>query len=248
MSLQSAVNIYNALGIPGDVAFSGPIRSQPANIDSNGSEPNVIGYAYTITAQSNPDPVGDAPNAITAQVGGTGTFAGILINSKEYASFGTTAGPLEPTLNLPDNSLGELMFMGEVYVEIPGAAVIGDLVYYDNTTGALGTVSPNVTGEMSQSTTTVTVEASPAPTGNIGVGTILRPTGADAVRVIALGSGTGADGTYIVDVSQSVSANTAFTGNSVAPSGKTLVPNGAISRFPAASVSPTGLAVLKMTN
>lgn len=246
-ALQTTVNIFNALGVPGDVAFSGPFRAQPANINSSGGT-NTIGFAFTWSSQPNPDPSGDAPNAGTVRVGGTGVFAGILINSKEYSTSGTSSGSLNPTLNLPDYSVGDFGFMGEVYVEVPGAANIGDLVYYDNTTGALGSVAASVTGEMSQSTTTVTVEASPAPTGNIGIGTLLRPTGASAVRVVALGTGTGADGTYTVDVSQSVSANTAFTANSVAPSGKTLVPNGTISRFGVSAVSPTGLAVLKMTN
>lgn len=246
MTLQSSVNIYNALGIPGDLAFSGPIRSQPANINSSAAEPNVIGFAYTITSQSNPDAVADAPNALTAQVGGTGVFAGILINSKEYASFGTTSGPLNPTLNLPDNTLGELLFMGEVYVEIPGPANIGDQVYYDTTTGALGSQAAVIAGTATQSTTTLTVAG--GVTGNIGLGTELLVAGAEPVKVLAFGSGTGGAGTYTVDVSQTVGAPAAISGKSAAPSGKTLVPNGTISRFPAAAVSPTGLAVLKMTN
>ena len=61
MGLQSTVNIFNAAGVPGDLAFSGPIRSQVANINSNGAEPNTIGFAYTITSQANPNPSGAAP-------------------------------------------------------------------------------------------------------------------------------------------------------------------------------------------
>lgn len=247
--IQSTVNIYNALGVPGDVAFSGPFRAQALNVNSSGAEPNTIGFAYTMTnGGGNPDPSGAAPNAGSCQVGGTGVFAGILVNSKEYAAFGTSSSPLAPTFSLPDNSIGEFAFMGEIYIEIPGPANIGDFVYFDQTTGALGSVAPKVTGQMSQTTTTVTVQTSPVPTGNIGVGTVLTPTGAEAVTVVELGSGTGGAGTYIVNVSQSVSANTVFSGNSVAPSGKTLVPRGEISRFAASAVSPTGLAVLKMTN
>ncbi len=136
--------------------------------------------------------------------------------------------------------------MGEIYVEIPGPANVGDLVYFDQTSGALGSVAAKATGTLTQSTTTITVAAS--PTGNIGIGSVLNITGAETVTVVELGSGTGGAGTYIVNVSQTVGSPTAFTGNSVAPSGKTLVPRGEISRFGAAAVSPTGLAVLKMTN
>lgn len=247
MTLQTTVNIYNAAGVPGDVAFSGPMRAQPANINSGGAETNYIGYAYTYTGNANPDTTAGSPNASTAQVGGTGVFAGVLINSKEYAAYGNSSGPLNPVLYLPDNTMGDLCFMGEVWVEIPGPANIGDLVYFDQTTGALGSMAATATGTATQSGTTLTVAT--ATTGNLGVGSVLNlGSGNEAVTILELGSGTGGTGTYTVNVSQSIASPAAYTANSAVPSGKTLIPHGEISRFGVSAVSPTGLAVLKMTN
>ena len=62
---QSNVNIYNALGIPGDLAFDGPNRAGSYNLYSAGV-PNVVGYAYTSANGIDPDPVANSSNAATA--------------------------------------------------------------------------------------------------------------------------------------------------------------------------------------
>ena len=49
---------------------------------------------------------------------GVGAFAGILATPKVYALQGTSAGTLEPTLDLGDGSTAELMTMGSIYVEL----------------------------------------------------------------------------------------------------------------------------------
>lgn len=200
MGFQSVVNIYEGLGIPGELAFDGPIRSKPANLYSAGV-PNIFGYAFTDTANANPDTSLGSPNAGNAQVGGTGTFAGILINPKASAANGTSGNPLAASLVLPDYDIGELCFMGEVFVSLPGPANQGDLVTYDPLTGALNSIAP-------LTTFTASVAAGGASTPDVmtvtavGVGrlTVGQPiTGAGipgGTYILSLGTGKGYTGTY----------------------------------------------------
>src|SRR5580658_4743067 len=131
-TFQNTVNIWSTLGVVGDMAFDGPMRAEPYNLFSNGT-PNIIGNAFTVSSGANPEPSGNSAVAGNATVGGTGVFAGILINSKDYASYGTTGtgGPLNPTLTLPDYSIGQLATMGHFIVNLPGGANVGDFVTYD---------------------------------------------------------------------------------------------------------------------
>jgi hypothetical protein len=135
MPFQYQVNIQTAPGIPGELYDEGPLRAEPLIVNSNGASPNTVGFAYTKDNQYN-----------IASVGGViavGTpFAGILVNPKAYASFGSSAGTLAPTLDLPDNAQGEFLTMGTIFVRLTTAASIGDWVIYDTTTGALAAVSP----------------------------------------------------------------------------------------------------------
>lgn len=209
--LQTTVGIFNALGIPGDLAFDGPIRAKAYNLYSAGV-PNVVGYAYTVTAGANPNPTGAAGNAGNAKVGGTGVFAGILTNPKEYPLRGTAlGGPLAPSLVLPDYAVGELLTMGEIFVNLPGPANVGDLITYDPLTGALNSIAPTTVFVGDSSTTTLTVDSITA--GAIYVG--MQVLGANTIPgtyVTAFGTGKGGTGTYTINVSQSITADSALTG------------------------------------
>lgn len=191
MGFQQAININQAIGVLGEVAFSGPQRATPYNLVSTPLL-NNIGYAYTVVSGADPDPLADTPNAGTATVGGSGVFAGILIGPKEYASFGSTTGPLNPVIALPDNSVGELLEMGSIFVNLPGPASVGDLVTYDPLTGALNSI-----------TSKTKFTASIAPGGSAGVLDVLTVT-AVAAGQLAVGqliSGAGvAGGTYIASL------------------------------------------------
>ena len=248
MTLQTAVNFYNAAGLVGDQAFSGPVRSTPYNLVSS-PNPNVIGFAFTVSAGANPDPSAAAPNAGNAVVGGTGIFAGILWNSKEQVGYGTTGNPLGASMVLPDYKVGELMTMGEVWVNLKNSsASVGDLLVYDtagSTPGALSSIPATTTGfTVTQSTTTLTVAGAPANSA-LGVGSVVTITGALQSRILALGTGTGGNGTYTVDTSQTVAGGTAATATSVPQSGTARVPNGVISHY---DITAAGLAVAKLTN
>jgi len=145
-AFQSVVNPYNSAATPGDLAYNSPIRSTPYNLDSDGT-PQYIGNAFTVVNGGNPNTSAGAPLAGTAKVGGAaGTlFAGILVNSKEYASYGVTGAPLGATLALPDNSIGNLVTMGEVWCIVDNQPDIGDLVTYDPATGSVGTTTTSYT-------------------------------------------------------------------------------------------------------
>lgn len=201
MTFQSQVNIYNAAGVVGESAFQGPRRSAAWNLFSNGV-PNVIGYAFTKTNGGNPDPSGNSPNAGTAQVGGTGQFAGILAYPKQYTSFGTSGNPLAPSIILPDYSLGHLAIMDYLWVNLPGGANINDIVTYSPSTGALSSMVPTASFTAAIAATAggdvMTVSAVAA--GYLGVGSVISGAGVKSGTVIAaLGTGKGGAGTYILN-------------------------------------------------
>jgi hypothetical protein len=206
---QSAVNIYNPAGYPGELAFTGPLRAAPYNLVST-PNPNRVGRAFTITSAANPDPVYGvpggstlgAPIAGTARAGGTGVFAGILVNPKEYALYGASLAPLAASLDLPEQTIGSLLSMGYIWADLPGPANIGDLVTYDTTTGELNSIAPTAsfTAAIAPDNTDPSVMTVSAITsGQITVGQLLSGTGVPpGTYVTALGTGLGGTGTYLV--------------------------------------------------
>jgi len=241
MTFQTTFRANMTSGVPGEVFSDSPRRAIDALLNSASAAYNIIG-ATAFTYLSEVAATGGGIPLASVAAGGTGAFAGILANPKAYFSTGTSGGgTLAPTLTLPNNINAELVQMGAMFVTLTAAANVGDLVYYDNTTGALGTTPAIASFTASQATTVVTVTGS--PTGNIGVGSVIT-TGALVSVVKSLGTGTGGAGTYNVDTSQTVSS-TAMTANSVAPTGKTFVPSAVVHYR---NVSGAGLAVIKITN
>ena len=137
---QTAVNFNIPVGIPGEVATDVPVNAVVRLIHSGGVNPNVFGYAYTETTYATPGGTNQTPQSAT--VGGTGVFAGILLQPKTASSVGGTTGALSTTFNLLEDSYGTLGNQGAFFVSLPAAAAIGDHVVYDNTTGALATIAP----------------------------------------------------------------------------------------------------------
>jgi hypothetical protein len=198
---QTTVNINNALGVVGELAFDGPRRATPYNLVST-PVANVIGNAFTIVSGDNPDTTLGSTNAGTATAGGTGAFAGILVSPKEYASLGGATGPLSPTITLNDNTIGQLLSMGEVFVYLPGPAKTGDLVTYDPLTGNLNSITPTAifTGSIAAGGSAgvndvLTVSAVTA--GQLAVGQLISGSGiAGGTYISSLGTGVGNTGTY----------------------------------------------------
>jgi hypothetical protein len=138
MSFQSNVNISNAFGVPGELLTDSPHRADSLVVNSAGTNPNVVGNAFTKSTATNVARIGGA-------VGAGVVFAGLLANPKVYAHYGKATGTLSPTLALPDNANGEFVTMGDVVVQITGTANIGDVLLYDTTTGELSAMAPGGT-------------------------------------------------------------------------------------------------------
>jgi hypothetical protein len=234
MTFQSTVRATLTSGVVGGLAYEGPLRAQSAILRSVDAAYNVVGRYFTVVSEG------------VFKAGGTGAKGGILANPKTYSSNGTTGGgPLAPTLTLPNEQQGEFVDMGILFVNLPAAAAIGDLVQYDTTTGALSTVPQFVSGTGAIATTTLTISAVDAGSGLFAVGQIV--SGANIVpgtRITALGTGTGGTGTYTVNVSQTA-ASAAVTSTPVATTGNALVPNCKVSHR---TVAAAGLAIVTLTN
>lgn len=131
---QSTIYPVQGLGVPGDPWASTPRRAQSYILQSVSADYNIVGQTMFCNVTQG-----------IALAGGdekTRGFAGLLVNSKAYASYGTSGGgPLAPTMTLANNVQAELATMGTYIVYLPGAANIGDPVIYDQTTGAISTVS-----------------------------------------------------------------------------------------------------------
>lgn len=135
MAFQSGVLKTQGFGVVGELFSNSPVRCKSWTLTS-ASVVQTVGNAFTVTSEG------------IAACGGTGVFAGILVNPKHYASSGTTAGgTLAATLVLPNEAQGELLTMGEIVVSLATAAAIGDGIFYTNATGVLsaGTASTGQT-------------------------------------------------------------------------------------------------------
>lgn len=129
MTTQTTVRATLTTGIVGKVARDGPTRAAPWNLNPAGgsAQPNTIGLAFTQQADED------------AEAGGSGVFVGVLMLPNNYALQGTTAGTLEPTIEVEDGTVGELLTMGIVYLNVvlAGAGTVGDVLTYNTTTGII---------------------------------------------------------------------------------------------------------------
>lgn len=235
MTFQSTVRQNQAAGIVGEIAFDGPYRAEPAILRSVDAAYNVIGRAFTAVAAE--DGVAKAGGAATDP------FAGILVNPLVYATAGTVAGALTPTLVLPNETQAELLKMGTILVSLAAAANIGDLVTYDTTTGALSSLAPEAAFTAAQALGVLTVSAITA--GKIGIGSVIKNASGQVLgTVISLGTGTGGTGTYNLNTSATV-GSAAMTANSIAVAGQAVVPNTKVVRQ---NIPSAGLAYIQLTN
>lgn len=132
MAFQGSVAVKQGFDVPGEVFQDVPWTVLSYILESSG-QPNIIGStAYTITD----DGVAQAGS------GGTFGFAGILCMPKSYTLTGVGGSALAPSKQLADGTQAELLSDGMIAVMLPAAANIGDLVIYNNTTGALATMAP----------------------------------------------------------------------------------------------------------
>lgn len=122
MAFQSNVTRLLRSGVVGEIFDISPMIVDTYILDAN-SKTISIGSAFTIqTDEAQVEP------------GGTGVFAGILVNPKAAAN----ANDLVASNDVADGSVGELMKQGRLYANVGGVAVVGTGVYFVQATGVLG--------------------------------------------------------------------------------------------------------------
>ena len=124
---QSEVRLQQTTGIVGEFAeITGAERAFSAITQSADASSNVFGRAFTHVAGEDD----------SVQAGGSGVFAGILVNPKEHVLLGTADGTLEASLIIPNNIGATFSDMGIIYVELDAGASIGQSIGYRTTTDA----------------------------------------------------------------------------------------------------------------
>lgn len=124
MTLQTSVNAKQSFAVAGSIYDNSPKRVTSYIVGSNGDAPATVGYAFTY----------ESATPSQAKVSGTGNFAGILVNAKEYANYNN----LNASMVVADGTNGELMTFGHVGVVSAQAFQAGYLAIYNTTTGAIG--------------------------------------------------------------------------------------------------------------
>lgn len=134
MAFPTTVRADIAVGFVGDLAFEGPLKAEPAVLNSADAANNVIGRAFTGTGTDG-----------EAQAGGDGYFIGILANKAEYTTAGTAAGgALAPSTTLRNGEVGDFVRMTPgIFVTLSNAFNVGDYVTYTAATGALNAIAQN---------------------------------------------------------------------------------------------------------
>ena len=114
---QKVVNEFQALGIPGTLSTDALKSVVSYELGSAG----YIGRAYTSTEG-------------VVSMGGTGDFAGILINPHNHAVYDN----LDATLEIPSGSVGSFAKSGYILVYLSTVSKPGDKVYFTTADGKLG--------------------------------------------------------------------------------------------------------------
>lgn len=126
MAFPSSVISDLVSGIPGEIAFDTPYIGATALINTTTEANNVFGRALTYRDEA----------VESVQVGGTGLFAGLLVNPKESAvnAIGVTGDVVS------NGRTVEACVRGEIYVLLSAgtSVTIGDGVYFVNADGTLG--------------------------------------------------------------------------------------------------------------
>lgn len=124
MSLQSVVNEKLAFGVVGSFYDDSPRITDPKIVEAG-----TIGCAFTL----------DSTDPAKAVLGGSGLFAGIAVNSKEYTVTGLGA-----SLAFKSGDIAQICSMGRIVIKAENAVSVGDAAFFNTTTGA---ISAGTSGE-----------------------------------------------------------------------------------------------------
>ena len=122
MTVQTTVNKFQVLGVPGEFADDSPSRVAPYSCLANESAQPTVGYAFTQGTNDN-----------EAKVGGTGAFLGILVEPKQYANYAN----LNASLVVKAGTNGEICDMGHIFVKSATEVKPGYVAAFANATGAI---------------------------------------------------------------------------------------------------------------
>lgn len=111
----------NGMGIVSSTANIGTTNFS-GGVDTIFADNATVGNAFTLDVDGQ------------AKMGGTGVFLGILTNPHNYAVY----NGLQATLKLPDGTQGIIRKSGYINVILSNASAVGDKVYFEQATGALG--------------------------------------------------------------------------------------------------------------
>lgn len=126
--VQTIVNKKQALGMEGEFYDNSPRRVSPYIVTGTAAgEAAAIGRVYTEVAGKNQ----------AAVLGGTGNFAGIAVEPKNYP----VTGGLTPSLELADGTAAQLCRMGLIFVKSTTAVTPGQFALYDTATGEIQSTS-----------------------------------------------------------------------------------------------------------
>lgn len=120
MAFQTTVKQKLAVGVVGDFYDDSPRRVDPYTIAS--SSAGSIGCAYTV----------DSTDPSKVNLGGSGVFAGIAVNSKEFVRNGLGA-----SIAFKQYDEAELCTMGRIWLSIADDVTVGMAAYFNTTTGAI---------------------------------------------------------------------------------------------------------------
>lgn len=120
--MQTTVNQNLTSGVVGEL-YDNSLHIIDSYILDSGAVTNVIGYACTTA------------DGVSCEMGGAGTFAGILCNPKQYANYNISLGATTEVANGIQASVGKV---GRFWVDLGGVGAYGADVYFVNATGALG--------------------------------------------------------------------------------------------------------------
>ena len=166
---QNQIGANLAHGIPGELAFDGPLRGHPVLLASTDAETNVIG-SVALFYNAAQDAV-----ATDATVG-TGAFAGFLANPKVYAWRGSVLGNAQDApMTLPNGTIAEAVDEGTLFVMLTTAGNIGDQIVASDTDGTLSAVAQG--------------EAIPAGNRDTGARIVRYPVLEAGLAVIHAGAG-----------------------------------------------------------
>lgn len=123
--VQTSVNKYQVIGVPGEFADDSPSRVTPFACLANSTAQPTVGYVFT---------QGTADNE--AKVGGSGAYLGVLVEPKQYANYNN----LNASLEVKPGTNGEICSMGHIFVKSATAFQPGYLAEYEPATGAISAI------------------------------------------------------------------------------------------------------------